>query len=673
MRPAEHLEASVAGCDARHAPRAAPEPAEPSRGLAWFALLLEQLDASNAQSHKLEVLRSRFAVLSDPVHAGMRPQGLHDDLAWVVYFLCGGKLPRAIRSTTLREAALRASGLAPWLFEACYAHAGDLAETIACCLPFDPTAGSPRTSAPTLEQSPGRSPEKSAALFLEQSPQLREQSSEQPSKQSSEQSSEQPSKQPSEQTLEQPPEQPSEQPSEHSGQDGEGSCQGALHGWLHAEVMPATRASAEQQVAWLIAQWSTQRRHERFAMNKLLTGGFRLGISRALVLRALAQAARVDARDLAQRFMGWMEQLPNGTRLRALFDESEGVHSARPLPFCLANSHDGDPAPMGRVCNWQIEWKWDGIRVQWIKSGNAIFLWSRGEELISEQFPDVALSAAHQGVAEQTVLDAELVAWDVQGDRPAGFAALQKRMHRKRLDARLIAQYPVRMLVYDLLVLAGEDLRGRSLAQRRKALEALAGQGAGAMQLSPVLRAESWEAVQALRDKARAVDAEGLMLKHRESAYCGGRGKVFARGGERAGWWKWKLDPLRVDAVLVYAQAGHGRRANLFSDYTFAVRGPVGWLTVAKAYSGLSVAEIREVDARIRKTTLEQYGPVRAVEPTMVFELGFEGIQESSRHRSGVALRFPRMLRWRKDKAVDQADRIEDLRALLRGPADARP
>jgi DNA ligase-1 len=621
MRPDEQPEASVAGCNARYASWAPAQPAEPSQGLAWFALLLEQLDASNAQSHKLEVLRSRFAALSDHAQAGMCRQGLHDDLAWVVYFLCGGKLPRAIRSSTLREAALQASGLAPWLFEACYAHAGDLAETIACCLPVNPAGGSPPTPAQSVEQFPNHR----------------------------------------------------EQSSAHAGHDGEGGCHGALHGWLHAEVIPATRASAEQQVAWLIDQWSTQRRHERFAMNKLLTGGFRLGISRALVLRALSQAAQVDARDLAQRFMGWMEQLPSGTRLRALFDGSEGVHSARPLPFCLANSHDGDPAPMGRVRDWQIEWKWDGIRVQWIKSGNAVFLWSRGEELISEQFPDVALSAAHQGIADQTVLDGELVAWEVQGDRPASFAALQKRLHRKRLNARLIAQYPVRMLVYDLLVLAGEDLRERSLAQRREALESLARQEAGVMQLSPVLEAENWESVRALREEARAMDAEGLMLKHRASAYRGGRGKVFASGGERAGWWKWKLDPFRIDAVLVYAQAGHGRRANLFSDYTFAVRGPLGWLTVAKAYSGLSDAEIREVDARIRKTTLEHYGPVRAVEPTMVFELGFEAIQESSRHRSGVALRFPRMLRWRKDKAVDQADRIEDLRALLRGPADARP
>jgi len=578
----------------------------PAQGLGWFAALLDELDASNAQNHKLAVLRSRFAVLGGRSEvSGNQPgvpgrgsealSGAFDDLAWVVYFLCGGKLPRAIRSATLRAAALRASGLEPWLFEACYAHAGDLAETIACCLPRQRAQGGAQPAAPA----------------------------------------------------------------------------GALHAWLHSEAIPATRLPVDQQIDWLIRQWAVQSRSLRFACNKLLTGGFRLGISRALVLRALAQATSCDERDLAQRFMGWMEYLPDGARLHALFGASEALVSARPLPFCLANAHDGDSAAMGPVSAWQIEWKWDGIRVQWIRSGGASFLWSRGEELISEQFPELALGHVHQHIPDQTVLDGELLAWDPQADRPAGFAALQKRMHRKRLPARLIADYPVRMLVYDILALGGEDLRDRPLEERRQVLASLAGQTGGIVHLSPLLQAGDWQAVQALRAQARSVDAEGLMLKHRASVYRGGRGRSFAPGGERGGWWKWKLDPLRIDAVLVYAQAGHGRRANLFSDYTFAVHGPAGLLTVAKAYSGLSDDEMREVDARIRKTTLDQYGPVRAVEPTMVFELGFEAIHASTRHRAGVALRFPRMLRWRKDKSVDQADRLEDLLVLLRQPAHA--
>lgn len=572
------------------------------QGLAWFAELLEELDRSNAQTHKLEVLRTRLAILGDPA-IGMRgPSALHHDLGWVVYFLCGGKLARAIRSTTLREAALRASGLAPWLFEACYAHAGDLAETIACCLQASPVAWAGAPCALTTEQPDAR----------QAMPQA-----------------------------------------------------GSLHAWLHAEVMPAAESPVEQQIAWLIKHWSMQSRSERFAMNKLLTGGFRLGVSRALVLRAMAQAAGCDERDLAQRFMGWMEQLPDGARLLGLFNTTADVVSARPLPFCLANAYEGDPDPMGALSDWQLEWKWDGIRVQWIKSGKAVYLWSRGEELISEQFPDLALSQAHEAIADQTVLDGELVAWDPASRRPGSFASLQKRMHRKRLNARFIAEHPVRLLVYDVLTLAGEDLRARPLHERRGKLEALGATLGELVQLSPVLHAETWEAASILRDTARSVDAEGLMLKHRESGYRAGRGKCFREDGKRSGWWKWKLDPLRIDAVLVYAQAGHGRRANLFSDYTFAVRGPEGWLTVAKAYSGLSDAEIREVDARIRKTTLDQYGPVRAVEPSMVFELGFEAIHVSNRHRAGLALRFPRMLRWRKDKSIDQADRIEDLRALM--------
>jgi DNA ligase 1 len=352
------------------------------------------------------------------------------------------------------------------------------------------------------------------------------------------------------------------------------------------------------------------------------------------------------------------------------------------------------PVLLGPVENWLVEWKFDGIRAQYIHRGGQWWAWSRGEELVSENFPELAgLQAC---LPEGVVLDGELL---VVKARPAPgaassadetlhdiqpFALLQQRLGRKNLSARILQELPVAFIAYDVLEHDGQDIRHRPQSARRALLENLvrsARDCAAAMgtpiplRLSPALSAPDWPALQALREEARAFGAEGMMLKAQTTEYGVGRRKLGAGGAEL--WWKWKLDPMSVDAVLIYAQRGHGRRSGVYSDYTFAIwSGPPedpgrALVPFAKAYSGLSDEEMREVDALIRKTTVESFGPVRSVRPTMVFELGFEGIALSKRHKSGIATRFPRMLRWRQDKPVAEADTIAQLRALLPGGGDS--
>ena len=431
---------------------------------------------------------------------------------------------------------------------------------------------------------------------------------------------------------------------------------------------------------------------QRFLLVKLIGGGFRVGVSKLLVQRALARHAGLDAKLVAQRMMGWTDgrQPPTAARLAALLapagadGTADAANDGQPYPFFLAHALDDAPpdqlaARLGPVADWQAEWKYDGIRAQLVRRGGRLWIWSRGEELITERFPEVVAQA--DGLPDGTVLDGELLAWG-SDDRPAPFQALQQRIQRKTLPRKLLAAVPVRFIAYDLLALAGQDWRAQPLLQRRSALQALLdGQP---LALSPEVQADDWPALAALRQQSRDRGVEGLMLKHRQSAYGSGRTKADGL------WWKWKIAPYTVDAVLVYAQAGHGRRAGLYTDYTFAVwsRPPVDpveadavvqaiaarqpaqpgalqLLTFTKAYSGLSDAEFKQVDAVIRASTLEKFGPVRSLKPGLVFELAFEGIARSPRHKSGIALRFPRMLRIRHDKPLWQADSLQTLEALV--------
>jgi len=435
-----------------------------------------------------------------------------------------------------------------------------------------------------------------------------------------------------------------------------------LHYWVEERLLPMRTADDETRRAWLLSAWREMDEAQRFAWNKLITGEFRVGVSQSLVVRALAEVSGISTDAIAQRLMGDWQPTPEfWKQLVAPEADNTGKNACatdigRPYPFFLAYPLEGQVQDLGDIAEWQIEWKWDGIRAQLIRRQWRTFLWSRGEELITDRFPE--LDALGAVLPEGTVIDGEVLPWDyaTPGGAPLPFAQMQRRIGRKALGHRILAEVPVVLIAYDLLEAAGLDVRERPLAERRARLEALAPKDR-ALLLSPVVEAASWEELALLRGQSRERKVEGFMLKRRDSPYRVGR-----RKGD---WWKWKIDPYSVDAVLIYAQPGSGRRASLFTDYTFGIWDAGKLVPFAKAYSGLSDEEIREVDAFVRRNTIEKFGPVHAVKPELVFELAFEGIQRSPRHRSGIAVRFPRMARWRRDKKAEEADSIETIRALL--------
>jgi DNA ligase-1 len=416
------------------------------------------------------------------------------------------------------------------------------------------------------------------------------------------------------------------------------------------------RTVDEHQRAAIVRGWiEALGPSERFVLLKLLTGALRVGVSRGLVVRAIAEHAGLPPARVAERLAG--DWSPSAAAFDALVapDETAAADTARPVPFCLASGLDQPVEALGERDAWLAEWKWDGIRAQIVRGTAGAWLWSRGDEALDGRFPEIEQAA--RAMPPGVVLDGELLAW--RGDGPLPFARLQRRVNRRRPGATLLAECPVRFLAYDLLREHDRDLRAQPLRDRRARLERLLADAPPAIGLSPILAAEDWAGLRALRETARAHGVEGLMLKRLDSSYRPGR--------RRGDWWKWKLDPLTVDAVLVYAQAGRGRRAGLHTDYTFALWDRDALLPVAKAYSGLDDAEIVRLDRWIRAHTVERFGPVRRVEPVQVFELAFEGVQRSSRHRSGIAVRFPRILRWRHDKPAAEADRLETLRAIAGG------
>jgi DNA ligase-1 len=530
------------------------------------------------------------------------------DAAWAVYFLAGGKPRQVVKTASLVILACELAAVEPWLFDECYQAVGDLAETIALVLPRG----------------------------------------------------------------------------EHTSDVG-------LAEWVEQRLLPL-RGLPDEEVARRVAgYWAELDAQGRFLLVKLVGGGFRVGVSKLLVQRALATHAGVDAKRVAQRMMGYTDGkvLPSIERYQALVAQAEeGVSDRRdegqPYPFFLAHQLDLPPelftARLGPVSDWMVEWKYDGIRGQVVKRGGKVWIWSRGEELVTERFPEIEALAAT--LPDGTVIDGEILVWRAQGQRPAPFSLLQQRIGRKNLTKKILADAPVSFMAYDLLEQAGEDLRGVTQRERRARLEQLL---AGTRFLiSPVETAQSWLEFARKREESRERGVEGFMLKRMDAAY--GTGRTKAEGL----WWKWKIEPMTVDCVLVYAQAGHGRRSSVYTDYTFAVwnRAPQGkeeadavleaiarkeppqpgalqLVPFAKAYSGLTDEEFRQVDAIIRKSTIEKFGPVRSVKPSLVFELGFEGINRSSRHRSGIAVRFPRMLRIRHDKPLHEADTLETLERLL--------
>lgn len=420
------------------------------------------------------------------------------------------------------------------------------------------------------------------------------------------------------------------------------------------QLLPLRSMAPDAQRALLTATWQELSASECFVWNKLITGQFRIGVAQTLVVRALAEVAGIPPASMAHRLMGtWHPTAENFTALLAS-ERDQSTDPARPYPFFLAHPIDGPPQSLGDVGEWQAEWKWDGIRAQLIRRNGQFLLWSRGEELLTERFPDLAPLAA--AIPDGTVLDGEILAW--KQNTPLPFNSLQTRIARKRLTAKILAESPAFFMTYDLLEHSAIDQRATPLAARREQLASLLQKldPSLPLRISPLVEASSWDDLHAAYARSREENVEGLMLKRKSSPYGVGR--------TRGDWWKWKSQPLAIDAVLVYAQKGHGRRASLYTDYTFAVWHEGELVTMAKAYSGLTDAEIREVDAFVRKNTTGRFGPVRVVEPQLVFELHFEGVQPSSRHKAGLAVRFPRMARWRKDKQPADADTLETLRAL---------
>ncbi|MEK8050158.1 ATP-dependent DNA ligase [Ideonella sp. DXS22W] len=605
-----------------------------------FAALYAALDASTSTEAKVAAMAAYLAEAPAP------------DAAWAVYFLAGGRPRQTVPTALLRTEAQAAAGVPEWLFEASYQAVGDLAETIAHLLP-----------------PPARA-----------------------------------------------------------------SDLGLAH-WVEQRLLPLRGADPVHQAAQLRAWWDELAPAERFVLVKLIGGGFRVGVSKLLVQRALARHAGLPAALVAQRMMGFGDgrARPDAAQLQALLAPADAPGRrdiGQPYPFYLAHplepgddSADALAARLGDAGQWLAEWKFDGIRAQLVRRGTGgdagVWLWSRGEELMAGRFPEVEAAAA--ALPAGTVLDGELLVWPAGAARPAAFQTLQTRINRKTLSKRLLAQTPVVFVAYDLLEQHGQDLRAQPQHLRRAQLEALLDgrDGAGTLRLSPLVSPlvsprvsppppglpdaaaldgvadlAGWPAWAAQRARSRELGVEGLMLKHREAPY--GSGRTKAAGLAAGGWWKWKVAPYTVDGVLIYAQAGHGRRAGLYTDYTFAVwnrapqdaaeaqavvdaiarrepaqPGALQLVPFAKAYSGLSDAEFAAVDRVIRAHTLEKFGPVRSVRPTLVLELGFEGLQRSARHKSGIAVRFPRMLRLRPDKPLHEADSLPQLLSLLDTPGES--
>ncbi|HEY0824163.1 MAG TPA: ATP-dependent DNA ligase [Ramlibacter sp.] len=569
-----------------------------------FSRLFSELDATTSTNEKVEALARYF---------GEAPPR---DAAWAVYFLAGGKPRQVVKTASLVGLACHLAQIDHWLFDECYQSVGDLAETIALVLPR-----------------------------------------------------------------------------------GEEPSDVGLAEWVEDRLIPL-RGLPDEEVASRVARyWGELDTLGRFLLTKLVGGGFRVGVSKLLVQRALAAHAGIDAKRVAQRMMGYTDgkAMPSPERYEALVAAAqEGVPEQRdegqPYPFFLAHQLDLPPElftpRLGPVADWMVEWKYDGIRGQVVRRNGKAWIWSRGEELVTERFPEI--EALAQALPDGTVLDGEILVWKEEPDpesggmvgRPAPFALLQQRIGRKNVTKKILADAPVSFMAYDLLEQDGADVRGLTQRERRARLEALlAGTG---FKLSPVETAASWHEFARRREQSRGRGVEGFMLKRLDAAY--GTGRTKAEGL----WWKWKIDPMTIDCVLVYAQPGHGRRSSIHTDYTFAVwnraprdreeadavlaaiarkeppaEGALQLVPFAKAYSGLTDEEFRQVDALVRRNTIEKFGPVRSVRPMLVFELGFEGINRSGRHRSGIAVRFPRMLRIRHDKPLHEANTLQDLEALL--------
>lgn len=569
-----------------------------------FARLYAAIDETNKTGEKVAAMERFFKVAP--------PQ----DAAWAISFLIGRRPKRLVISTKMQVWGAELAGIPGWLFGECYDAVGDLAETLAAILPEDEDCLSPNAIDPDSTES--------------------------------------------------------------------------FDYWVRERLLPLGGMSDEEQREALSKAWKELSKAERLVFNKLITGAWRVGVSQDLVVRAISKASGVPAPVISHRLMG--DWSPSAEFYDWLIGPETGdTDVSRPYPFCLAHPLEAGPEPLGDIREWQIEWKFDGIRAQLIRRNGESFIWSRGEDLITERFPEIK-DVCNQ-LPDGTVLDGEILAWG--NGKPMPFLELQKRIGRKVLGKKILTDVPVVVVVFDVLEAEGKDVRELPTTERRAILEDLVSdvnsrppvQGAleivfpeGSLSSDPRLavrstgrqiqnaqsrlllarsiQAKDWSDLTEQRRVARELNVEGLMLKRVDAPYLVGRKKGM--------WWKWKIDPLTVDAVLIYAQRGNGKRASLYTDYTFGVWDEGKLIPFAKAYTGLTDEEIRQVDSWVRRNTLEKFGPVRVVKPEMVMELAFEQIQLSNRHKAGIAVRFPRIQRWRHDKKADEADTLDSVKELLR-------
>ena len=425
-----------------------------------------------------------------------------------------------------------------------------------------------------------------------------------------------------------------------------------LNQWMD-ELIALKQKTDTEKKEYVLNAWNGLQPQDRLIFNKLIGGSFRIGVSKKTLVNALAKLTDSDANQLMHSIIGkWQVNAISFKDLIA--GEHINYDASKPYPFCLAYALEKDLDELGKPKDWQVEYKWDGIRGQIIKRNNEVFIWSRGEELVTEQFPELVekiMSWEHD-----FVIDGEILA--IKDSSVLLFNDLQKRLNRKNVTKKLLEDVPVGLFLYDVMEFNGEDIRERSMAERRNILtDILKNNTSETIKISEIIAFEKWDELNTYRDQARQLNSEGLMLKQKKSPYHTGR--------KKGDWWKWKVDPLTIDAVMIYAQKGSGRRSSKFTDYTFAVKNDDKLVTVAKAYSGLTDAEITEISRWVNKNAIEKFGPVKTVKPELVFEIAFEGIALSKRHKSGVALRFPRIKRWRKDKTVEDIDTIESVKDLI--------
>lgn len=426
-----------------------------------------------------------------------------------------------------------------------------------------------------------------------------------------------------------------------------------LHQWI-SELASLGKQNDEQKKVYILSAWNGLSTQERFIFNKLISGNFRIGVSNKMLVNAIAKQSAIESSKIMHAIMGKWD--PSEITYQELIGgQHVNTDNSWPYPFCLAYALDTEPENIGLPKDWQAEWKWDGIRGQIIKRNGELFIWSRGEELITEQFPELHLLTDE--LPDGTVLDGEILS--IKDGKVQSFSTLQQRLNRKTIHKSQLLDAPIGFYAYDILEHSGFDIRQKPLSERRKILESVVLNLTtnNIIFLSSVINFDTWDSLAALRLTARDINSEGIMLKKTDS--------VFHTGRKRGDWWKWKINPYTIDAVMIYAQKGSGRRANFYTDYTFAVRDGENLITIAKAYSGLTDKEIKEVNTFVNKNAIEKFGPARTVKPELVFEIAFEGIAESKRHKAGLALRFPRIARWRKDKKADEINTLDDLRQLI--------